>query len=407
MKKLKHLLTVLIVSSVGSHFASAQWVHQNSGTSDFLYDVFFPTKDTGYVNSINNELLLKTTNGGTTWNVIDSLTGIVSLYFTSKDTGYATTNTSIMKTTNGGNSWTTQYGNSNLDMGVIHFSDKNTGYTTGSSNNDDTLYFIKTINAGSSWNIVSWVTGSFIIPMISISFVSRDTGFFVGNTFQIYRTVDGCASVNSVFSSAALIESIHFPTKDTGYATGYPDAVIKTVNRGNTWNILPSLGNSEYYMDVFFTTKDTGFITASAGSLSYGKILYTANGGNTWTTQITDTSLNAIYFPSHTVGYAIGTNGTILKYNGVIGIDENENAQALLTTYPNPANKFVVISSEFGDKKTEIEIFDVLGNKVLNEQLSTNNYQLTIDVSSLSEGIYFLCIKNKEKVFSQKIIISR
>src|ERR1041385_861191 len=271
--------------------ASAQWVHQNSGTTGLLYDVFFPTKDTGYVSGTTPGIL-KTTNGGANWNVLPDTVVPGSLYFTSRDTGYATACDVILKTVNGGISWVIQYSNPSLyGLGAIHFSDKVTGYTSGLSFNQDTMFFIKTTNGGNNWNIISYVTDPFFVaPLSGIDFVSRDTGFFTGNS-RIYRTLNGCSTVTSVFSSAAFLNSIHFPTRDTGYAVGYPDALIKSINMGASWNVMSTPGNNEFYYDVFFTTKDTGFLAVNGGALSYGKILKTVNGGNNWVTQITDTSI--------------------------------------------------------------------------------------------------------------------
>jgi hypothetical protein len=76
--------------------------------------------------------------------------------------------------------------------------------------------------------------------------------------------------------------------------------------------------------------------------------------------------------------------------------------------FPNPAtNELVVRSSEFGDEM-EIEIYDIFGQRVfLQPQTSNLKPQTTINVSSLPNGIYFIQIKNNEKTFSQKLMISR
>ena len=46
--------------------ASAGWDLQKSGTTNFIWSVYFVDSDTGYA-SVENGTILKTTNGGTKW----------------------------------------------------------------------------------------------------------------------------------------------------------------------------------------------------------------------------------------------------------------------------------------------------------------------------------------------------
>ena len=87
-------------------------------------------------------------------------------------------------------------------------------------------------------------------------------------------------------------------------------------------------------------------------------------------------------------------------------------AQWNLQIYPNPTTGKLTISlpsppapkggdaSKEGDYTAEnIEIYDVVGQKLNNYQLSIVNYQLIIDVSHLANGMYFLKIENKTVKF--------
>ncbi len=58
-----------------------------------------------------------------------------------------------------------------------------------------------------------------------------------------------------------------------------------------------------------------------------------------------------------------------------------------LSLFPNPAQEELGIRIEkFGIK--EVKIYDVMGNVI--QQLTTNNKQLTLDVSGLAKGMYFV-----------------
>ncbi len=100
----------------------------SSGTGITLNSVFFANNDTGYAvgGSIDwpqSEIILKTTNGGTTWDTLASAPSVPlkSVFFTDVNTGYAVGgNTSdgggiILKTFDGGLNWIS------LSFGSLNF----------------------------------------------------------------------------------------------------------------------------------------------------------------------------------------------------------------------------------------------------------------------------------------------
>ena len=76
----------------------------------------------------------------------------------------------------------------------------------------------------------------------------------------------------------------------------------------------------------------------------------------------------------------------------------------VISIYPNPANKFVVISSEVAVKA--IEIYNLLGEKVF--QTTSNNlkqFQTTIDVHHLPASIYFVKVKSETGSAVRKLVV--
>jgi len=68
-----------------------------------------------------------------------------------------------------------------------------------------------------------------------------------------------------------------------------------------------------------------------------------------------------------------------------------------ISIYPNPTTGKLTIApsnSPSGGEQPTIEIYDVVGQKV-NYQLSIINYQLSIDISHLANGMYFLKVDGK------------
>lgn len=76
-----------------------------------------------------------------------------------------------------------------------------------------------------------------------------------------------------------------------------------------------------------------------------------------------------------------------------------ESHKTVFSIYPNPADEFLVISSESGIKK-ELKIFDAMGKEVLNQKI--NKPSSVINIQSLQNGIYFIGINNVRK----KLVIS-
>jgi len=81
------------------------------------------------------------------------------------------------------------------------------------------------------------------------------------------------------------------------------------------------------------------------------------------------------------------------------GVNENSSSLPGLTISPNPAaDELVVWSSEFGDRS--MEVYDAIGQRVLQSQISPEasglKSQISIDVSSLESGIYFVHVRGEK-----------
>ena len=79
---------------------------------------------------------------------------------------------------------------------------------------------------------------------------------------------------------------------------------------------------------------------------------------------------------------------------------ENTSIEGL-SLYPNPVSNGKVYISTKEDLEKEITIFDVLGKKVLQTQLSSRE----LNVSSLSPGVYIIKINENQATATRKLII--
>ena len=85
-----------------------------------------------------------------------------------------------------------------------------------------------------------------------------------------------------------------------------------------------------------------------------------------------------------------------------LGVKENPDNN-IISISPNPAANQLAIGSR--QQAIEgVEIYNVLGEKLNIGQLTANNNQLTLDVSKLNSGIYFVNVKTKEGIRTAKFV---
>ncbi len=105
-----------------------------------------------------------------------------------------------------------------------------------------------------------------------------------------------------------------------------------------------------------------------------------------------------------TIQNSYGSNFEILSFayeKNMVGIKENKMNRPIVKVYPNPvANKLLI---ETNQDINEIYLYSVEGRKIT----SLNAKEKEFDVSSISEGVYFLQIKFTEGVLNKKIVIQR
>jgi len=108
-------------------------------------------------------------------------------------------------------------------------------------------------------------------------------------------------------------------------------------------------------------------------------------------------------------GICFSQNGTALYPEGssvcdiITGIKDTTTTLSMtFNIYPNPASNYITINVEYRMKNTECRIMNVTGQEVF--QSSINNQQSSIDISSLSPGIYFLTLSNGEQTVSKKFV---
>jgi len=133
-------------------------------------------------------------------------------------------------------------------------------------------------------------------------------------------------------------------------------------------------------------------------------------GGSTWNDEIWFEILNdvgdTLYAHPYGTGPSAGVvySGTVLSCSGNVGISEEANN--LLTVYPNPNNGDFFISNDGDADNVEIHVYNIQGKEVYNSifNLSTGASEM-ISLSNLNTGLYVLHMNTNKGRMIHSIVI--
>ena len=111
-----------------------------------------------------------------------------------------------------------------------------------------------------------------------------------------------------------------------------------------------------------------------------------------------------------TGGAGGGTYNFTLNQEGIFSIAkattgiEDIQSNASIDIYPNPSNGLFNLNlSNISDSKLKLEVYNLMGEKVWQSSFNTENS--TINLTSLSKGIYYLSVKSSNTTITKKITI--
>lgn len=445
------------------------WQKQHFGFSTNFIGVKFNDFNTGWLlgardsyNSETRQGLLVTDDGGENWtNKFSAFEGnptFSDVHFIDPANGWVITGQKIYRTRNGGRSWEMQYSSEGgyyyETLNAIAFADSLIGYCVGEKSSKG--FLLKTSDGGDSWTPQSLAFDG----LYDIHMISGETGWLVGESGLILRTFNGCKTFEYLTSNVTdNIYDVFFLDENYGWAVTYAQTVLRTSDGGINWeasqfsssyyqdgmcvffidNLTGFLGSTEglfkstdgginwgpvslttnqYIYDIFFTTNKQGWILANNSSYSYGGgIYYTTDGGNIWNVELVSSeNLYSLSFIPEGPGWAVGSNGSILTYNGggAIAIDYEEatttpGSYKLYQSYPNPFNPSTKISFDIPERSyVELKLFDILGRELItmvDESKEAGRYQIDLNMREFASGTYFYRIKANNFTDTKKLML--
>ena len=186
-------------------------------------------------------------------------TRVDDIFMLNTQTGYAVCGDGkIVKTTDGGNNWVTVQQTNNVYNRSVEFVDEQKGFVGGFpiGPNNSANILRKTTDGGATWTDLT--------PLLHVTAKRGICGLAV-------------ADANTIYGSGNWYD-------DEAY-------IIKSVDGGNTWSFINMSAYASSIIDMHFINKDVGFATGKGPlPLETGIILYTTDGGASWTYKFKNTT---------------------------------------------------------------------------------------------------------------------
>ncbi len=277
--------------------------------SDPFYDIYFRDSLNGFVigNTDSESDNFRTTDGGATWTRFDLPAGSWrEMKFVSATTGFVGANGAMCRTLDGGASWQTRSAVPNAPIVYgMDFSDANTGIVCGYLIETNQGGIFKTADGGVTWshkfegfiNDAVWLDANVVLACGDTS-IYRSTN--AGETWNLFA-----AGIDT-----GLLELIKVsPTTVLGVSL--KGDIWRSANAGLSWNMVyDGLGDLPVSWNIGFADPLNGWVVGQGGLM-----LRTNDGGLTWTqaTNGFSTQWYQIKMANSLVGYIAGQNGYILR----------------------------------------------------------------------------------------------
>ncbi|MDZ7369508.1 MAG: YCF48-related protein [candidate division KSB1 bacterium] len=342
----------------------------------YLSSVDFVDTQTGWATGVgrtqrNDGVILHTRDGGVTWTEqwLSSGKQFEQIFFVDERHGWAVGfDGYIVHTNNSGQTWRIQNSGTDFILRAVTFVDTLRGWIVGERPVDNRGIILCTNDGGKTW-LDQTPVGAF--SLAAVTFLDTLNGWVVGK--MVFRTKDGGKNwillrQGTGLGSVAFADSLH------GWAAGYDpltDAIIiYTEDGGKTWS--PQLSGT------YYAPKNMKFVGSLHGWAVglFGQIHSTSDGGLNWREQQGYTSqwLEAVDFVNTQTGWIVGWHGAILhtKSGGVSIVKQSLPMSSLpkrfflYGNYPNPFNAQTKIRFEiFGSKaKVRLQVYNLHGHVV-------------------------------------------
>lgn len=410
--------TFLLVA--GNSFAQPQqWTEISSGTDKKLNTIDFPSPTIGYIGG-NDSLLLKSIDGGKTWNAIN-YTGVTfypgedhirKLKFVSELVGFMTVGpySGAYKTTDGGVTWSLITNLNTCFNEGLYFFDENNGFVGGSGCFQGEM--IERLSGGvwssATINTPTWDAQNIIVD---IDFLNTSFGLAASRGGYILRTVDGGLNWDTIPSPAPAgnpITSVLILSNTVALA-GYNSVNVGfglyiTTDGGLSWQEDMSSATFLYpdFLCLYQSANGRVFSGGTTESMNDGVIFEAPEDLSNWNFSSVTHPINALSGYMDSVVFAVGDSGYVLVNVDPVILSLEDEFQVLhsIGLYPNPVSTVINIDLKEHaiHENSQIRILNLKGEVILQKK-----FENSIDLSELIIGLYIIELKTDKEIIRKKI----
>jgi photosystem II stability/assembly factor-like uncharacterized protein len=297
----------------------------------FWSNFFFIDSAGGFAAGSTSGRFAKTTDAGATWTAFPNLPTLPAatyndvfalsenkLFIVGTPAGGA----NFRRSTDGGATWLASAAGSGA-LNAVHFIDSLSGFVVGSGG-----YAAKTSDRGVTWIPLSTGVPSTTALQDIYSRLIQPVPeiYLTGDQFNLYKTTN----LGTTWTAVSFLPSggqqpwtsTYYNTQAVGntFVTVGAFGLINTsTNNGTTWSTLTTFIKSGTLNDVWAENGHGKIWAVGAPGVagqSYDQIMYSSNGGMSWSIQSTVNSIatfNSISMVNTTTGYVAGTSGRVRK----------------------------------------------------------------------------------------------
>ncbi|WP_248724392.1 YCF48-related protein [Seonamhaeicola sp. ML3] len=262
------------------------WTERSLGVDGLRYsfkitNIEFISTEIGFLTGNRGEII-KTEDGGDTWNLISTIETNYSLndiLFIDTNHGYVTAN-GIYETVDGGVNWTRLQSsiplenynsikkNNNGDLIVVGMVDYGALFDKGG--------IIKTKEANGNWELISSFNGGNYTK--HDFYFKGDIGYVFGEN-ESKKTIDGGITWQNFSIPDITVKQFEVVDNSMflfGINTQYQNVLFKSIDNGTTWQNITNLEyvNNIYFVNdlIMFTTKETGIFKSVDGGVNWKNV---------------------------------------------------------------------------------------------------------------------------------------
>ena len=214
------------------------WAPQHSGVKENLRQITFVDEDHGWI--AGRGVLLRTENGGQTWQVIKKVVQnfrrISAIQFINTKEGWLGADQGqTLHTTDGGVTWKRQKtGTTNRPITALHFVNSTEGWAITPQRVEGGL-ILHTVNSGDYWEIQDKTHQ----PAAAVHFADSKSGWIVGRDGRSFTTQDGGVTWKQILPEdmAEGLRRIKFDNHQRAWGIDRTGAILVTDDQGESLGV--------------------------------------------------------------------------------------------------------------------------------------------------------------------------